>query len=165
MNAGRCVACERVVKNPGSPDRDPDKAGQIEGVRPVFAGTRTPVEDVLSYVRRGLPDEDILLAFPDLAHCDVTMVRRMKDRPAVSPAVADLLKRTRQDRGLPATIEDEGVLEQIATLIDPTIEREVCVSDSTRRQVERSRREQGLPPKIEDPVALAKIVTIMFADD
>lgn len=43
---------------------------------------------------------------------------------AVSPAVAELLKRTRTERGLPAVIEDESVLDQIATLIDPTIERE-----------------------------------------
>lgn len=47
----------------------------------------------------------------------------MTTRP-VSPAVAELLKRTRTERGLPAVIEDDGVLDQIATVIDPTIERE-----------------------------------------
>ena len=39
------------------------------------------------------------------------------------PAVADLIQRTRTDRGLPATVEDDGVLEQIATLIDPSWEQ------------------------------------------
>ena len=44
-------------------------------------------------------------------------------RPKVCPAVVELLNRTRTERGLPAVIDDDGVLDQIATLIDPKQER------------------------------------------
>jgi uncharacterized protein (DUF433 family) len=57
-------------------------AGRIErhrkvlGHKPVFAGTRVPVSAVMSYLKRGLPDEEILEAFPQLTKADIAAARR-----------------------------------------------------------------------------------------
>lgn len=57
--------------------RDEKMLGQVEqrsrtmGHKAVFAGTRTPVEAVLTYLRRGLPVETVLEAFPHLTREDV----------------------------------------------------------------------------------------------
>lgn len=57
-------------------------AGRIErrratmGSKPLFKGTRTPVEAVESYLRRGLPDSRILDAFPHLRPEDIDEARR-----------------------------------------------------------------------------------------
>jgi uncharacterized protein (DUF433 family) len=58
------------------------RAGRIErhrkvlGHKPVFAGTRVPVAAVLPYLRRGLPIERILEAFPQLTKADIEAARR-----------------------------------------------------------------------------------------
>ena len=45
------------------------------GSKPVFAGTRVPVEAVESYLRRDVDDERILEALPQLAPADVAAAR------------------------------------------------------------------------------------------
>jgi uncharacterized protein (DUF433 family) len=63
------------------PSRGPE-AGHVErrrgvlGSKPVFAGTRVPVAAVEAYFARGLPDERILEAFPDLTREDLASARR-----------------------------------------------------------------------------------------
>jgi uncharacterized protein (DUF433 family) len=60
-------------------------AGRIErhrkvlGHKPVFAGTRIPVAAVMPYLRRGLPVEEILEAFPQLTRRDIEAARRHAD--------------------------------------------------------------------------------------
>jgi uncharacterized protein (DUF433 family) len=57
-------------------------AGRIErhrkvlGYKPVFAGTRVPVSAVMPYLKRGLPDDEILEAFPQLTKADIVAARR-----------------------------------------------------------------------------------------
>jgi uncharacterized protein (DUF433 family) len=57
-------------------------AGRIErhrkvlGHKPVFAGTRVPVSAIMPYLKRGLPDEEILEAFPQLTKADIAAARR-----------------------------------------------------------------------------------------
>lgn len=61
--------------------RPPEAVGKIErrrgtlGFKPVFAGTRIPVEAVVAYLRRDRPDSDILEAFPDLTPDDLRVAR------------------------------------------------------------------------------------------
>lgn len=60
--------------------RQPDR--KVLGHKPVFAGTRVPVSAVLPYLKRGLLDEEILEAFPQLTKADIDREfkrRRMKD--------------------------------------------------------------------------------------
>jgi DNA-binding transcriptional MerR regulator len=45
------------------------------GKRELFAGTRTPVEAVTAFVRRGVSDEEILEAFPHLTAADIALAR------------------------------------------------------------------------------------------
>jgi uncharacterized protein (DUF433 family) len=72
----------RVAARQRARERDPQDAGRIitrRGVRsskPVFAGTRTPVDAVQPYLRRHLSDERILAAFPDLTLADIDAARR-----------------------------------------------------------------------------------------
>ncbi len=47
------------------------------GNKLLFAGTRTPVEAVQSYLRRGLPESEILEAFPHLSQDDIDVARSM----------------------------------------------------------------------------------------
>jgi len=47
----------------------------VQGSRPVFAGTRTPVATVQQYLRRGLSQAEILEAFPHLTAADVDLAR------------------------------------------------------------------------------------------
>jgi uncharacterized protein (DUF433 family) len=61
--------------------RPAELAGQIEqrrgalGFKPLFAGTRIPVDAVLAYVRREIAEDEILEAFPDLRHEDIAAAR------------------------------------------------------------------------------------------
>jgi uncharacterized protein (DUF433 family) len=58
------------------------EAGHLErrrgvlGSKAVFAGTRVPVAAVEAYLERGLPDERILEAFPELTREDVEAARQ-----------------------------------------------------------------------------------------
>jgi uncharacterized protein (DUF433 family) len=60
--------------------RPAEQVGQIEqrrsslGHKPVFAGTRIAVSTVAAYLRRGIPVDEILEAFPDLTESDVALV-------------------------------------------------------------------------------------------
>lgn len=71
----RVAARRRARERPGH------LAGQISATRgvlggkPVFAGTRIPVASVLAYIDRGLPDERILQAYPDLLPIDIDTAR------------------------------------------------------------------------------------------
>jgi uncharacterized protein (DUF433 family) len=49
---------------------------KVLGHKPVFAGTRVPVSAIMPYLKRGLPDEEILEAFPQLTKADITAARR-----------------------------------------------------------------------------------------
>jgi uncharacterized protein (DUF433 family) len=51
----------------------------VLGHKPVFAGTRVPVSAVMPYLERGLPDEEILEAFPQLTKADIATARRSVD--------------------------------------------------------------------------------------
>jgi uncharacterized protein (DUF433 family) len=68
----------RRVARATRPRRD---AGRIEryrkvlGHKPVFAFTRVPVSAVIPYLKRALPDEEIL-AFPQLTKADIAAARR-----------------------------------------------------------------------------------------
>jgi uncharacterized protein (DUF433 family) len=72
------VGIRRVARAP----RRRRDAGRIErhrkvlGHKPVFAGTRVPVSAVMPYLKRGLPDEEILEAFPQLTKADIAAARR-----------------------------------------------------------------------------------------
>ena len=50
----------------------------VLGSKAVFAGTRVPVAAVEAYLERGLPDERILEAFPELTREDVEAARRSR---------------------------------------------------------------------------------------
>lgn len=79
-------AIKARVRQSVRPSRE-GRAGRIErhrgvvGRKPVFAGTRIPIGAVEAYLERGLPDERILEAFPELTWQDLEAVRR-------SPATA-----------------------------------------------------------------------------
>lgn len=47
----------------------------VMGSKPIFAGTRTPVSALSSYVSRGYSTEQILNAFPHLTPADVDAAR------------------------------------------------------------------------------------------
>lgn len=72
----RATVRERALTRPGEP-------GQIErrdrtmGRKMVFAGTRTPVDAVHAYMRRGIPDREILEAFPHLDVADLDAAREL----------------------------------------------------------------------------------------
>lgn len=63
--------------------RQPDEIGRITKVRgvhsskPVFAGTRVPVDTVRRYIAAGMTDERILTSFPSLHSEDIEAVRRL----------------------------------------------------------------------------------------
>jgi uncharacterized protein (DUF433 family) len=70
-----------LVRKAVAPDRQ-RRAGKLvqrRGVvvgKPVFEGTRIPLTAVEPYLRRGLPDERILDAFPLLTEADIEAARR-----------------------------------------------------------------------------------------
>lgn len=51
----------------------------VVGHKPVFAGTRIPVAAVEAYLQRGLSDERILEAFPELRLEDIEAARRSRE--------------------------------------------------------------------------------------
>lgn len=69
------------IRNTVGRGRLPEDEGQIVrrrrvmGSKPVFAGTRVPVEAVETYLRRNVDDERILEAFPQLTPADVAAAR------------------------------------------------------------------------------------------
>jgi uncharacterized protein (DUF433 family) len=71
-----------LVRRAVAPDRQ-RRAGKlvqrrgVVGGKPVFEGTRIPVTAIEPYLRRGLPDERILEAFPLLTEADIEAARRM----------------------------------------------------------------------------------------
>ena len=48
----------------------------VHGSRPVFAGTRIPVDTVRAYIEREIPDDEIFEAFPVLAVEDLEIARQ-----------------------------------------------------------------------------------------
>jgi uncharacterized protein (DUF433 family) len=66
----------------GATERAPEAHGTVErrrkalGSKPVFAGTRVPVEKVQRYLEQGFDDARILDAFPDLTAADVEAARQ-----------------------------------------------------------------------------------------
>jgi DNA-binding transcriptional MerR regulator len=64
-------------------ERRRDGIGRVErrsrtlGRKPVFAGTRTPVDAVHAYMRRGIDDATILEAFPHLQQADLDTAREL----------------------------------------------------------------------------------------
>ncbi|MGI9064371.1 MAG: DUF433 domain-containing protein [Pseudonocardiaceae bacterium] len=67
----------RIVERSG---RDPAAAGKVEkrrgtlGSKPVFVGTRIPVDTVVRYLDAGRTVDDVLEAFPDLTREDIAAV-------------------------------------------------------------------------------------------
>lgn len=72
----RATVCERALERVGEPGRVERRKGVMSN-RPVFAGTRTPVEAVHTYMRRDIPDSEILEAFPHLEPDDLETARRL----------------------------------------------------------------------------------------
>ncbi|MFG1790973.1 DUF433 domain-containing protein [Nocardia sp. NPDC049149] len=70
---------ERIMR---STSRDADQHGHIEkrrkvlGSKPVFAGTRIPVDTVRRYLAAGKTTAEVLAAYPDLTEDDIEAVRR-----------------------------------------------------------------------------------------
>lgn len=62
-------------------ERPEAKMGRTErrrgalGSKDVFAGTRTPVDAVIAYVKRGATDNEIIEAFPHLTAADIALAR------------------------------------------------------------------------------------------
>jgi len=59
-------------------DREPGqivRRRKVLGSKPTFAGTRIPVSAVRAYLDRGLPDTEILAAYPQLTEADIDAVR------------------------------------------------------------------------------------------
>ena len=50
---------------------------KVLGSKPVFAGTRVPVDAVAAFIRRGATDAEILEAYPVLERADVQRARRL----------------------------------------------------------------------------------------
>lgn len=73
------VVRQRIVN---SVRRDERSAGQVErrrgtlGYKPVFAGTRIPVDTVRRYLQAGRSVDDVLEAFPDLTVADIETAQR-----------------------------------------------------------------------------------------
>lgn len=73
-------AIKARIRRSVRPSRERE-AGNVErhrgvlGSKAVFAGTRVPVAAVEAYLERGLPDERILEAFPELTRDDVEAAR------------------------------------------------------------------------------------------
>jgi uncharacterized protein (DUF433 family) len=63
-------------------ERPPEAAGRtvrrrrVAGFRPVFKGTRIPVQAVVGYLERGYSTEKILKSFPELTPKDVEVARK-----------------------------------------------------------------------------------------
>jgi uncharacterized protein (DUF433 family) len=76
-------AIKARIRRSVRPSRE-QEAGHVErrrgvlGSKAVFAGTRVPVAAVEAYLERGLPDERILEAFPELTREDVEAARRSR---------------------------------------------------------------------------------------
>lgn len=51
---------------------------EVLGSKPVFAGTRIPVPSVVAYLDRGLSDDRILEAYPDLWPEDIRAARAQR---------------------------------------------------------------------------------------
>jgi uncharacterized protein (DUF433 family) len=73
----------RVTARAKAVERPPEDLGHVErrartmGRKQVFAGTRTPVDAVHHYLRRGYPDAEILEAFPHLTSEDIAAARQL----------------------------------------------------------------------------------------
>jgi uncharacterized protein (DUF433 family) len=48
-----------------------ERRRKVQGSKPVFEGTRVPVDTVVRYIKRGIPDREILEAFPSLTRADI----------------------------------------------------------------------------------------------
>lgn len=66
------AALRRPENAAGKVDR---KRGRL-GNKPVFAGTRVPVEAVVRYLRRGYEPVEVLAAYPVLTPADIEVARR-----------------------------------------------------------------------------------------
>lgn len=53
-----------------------ERRRKVLGSKPVFRGTRTPVEALFPYVERGFTTAQILEAFPNLSQADVRLARK-----------------------------------------------------------------------------------------
>jgi uncharacterized protein (DUF433 family) len=73
----RAEARRRVRTRPAEQHGVIETRRNVQSSRPVFAGTRTPVDAVLAYLRRDLPDERILAAFPHLTVEDIDAARQL----------------------------------------------------------------------------------------
>jgi len=75
-------AIRSLVRRAVAPDLQERRVGKlvqrrgVVGGKPVFGGTRIPVTAIEPYLRRGLPDERILEAFPLLTAADIEAARR-----------------------------------------------------------------------------------------
>jgi uncharacterized protein (DUF433 family) len=72
----RTRARDRALARAGTPG-EIERRPRTMGRKPVFAGTRTPVATVQAYLREGIPDEEILEAFPHLRAADLETARRL----------------------------------------------------------------------------------------
>jgi uncharacterized protein (DUF433 family) len=71
----RAEARRKAQERPASTVGKIEQRDRTMGRKPVFAGTRTPVDAVLAYMKRGSPDSEILEAFPHLEQDDLAVAR------------------------------------------------------------------------------------------
>lgn len=75
-------AIRSIVRRAVAPEHRQRRSGQlvqrrgVVGGKPVFEGTRIPLTAIEPYLRRGMPDERILAAFPLLTEADLEAARR-----------------------------------------------------------------------------------------
>lgn len=70
----RASTRDAALRRMGRPGAVEKRRGVL-GRKPVFEGTRTPVDAVAAYYRRGLSDAEVLEAFPHLTPDDLEAVR------------------------------------------------------------------------------------------
>lgn len=76
----RAMVRAAVARKPGDYGRV-ERRRKTMGYKPVFAGTRVPVETVERWLQRGRSEDQILDAYPDLVPADIEYVRK---HPSVS---------------------------------------------------------------------------------
>jgi uncharacterized protein (DUF433 family) len=72
----RVTVARRAIERAGEDVGRVERRARTLGRKTVFAGTRIPVETVVSYMRDGAPDSEILEAYPHLTGDDLAVARQ-----------------------------------------------------------------------------------------
>ena len=66
---------KRDLKRPETKSGGVEQRRGVLGGKPIFSGTRIPLEAVLSYLRHDMTNQQILAAYPDLTERDIATAR------------------------------------------------------------------------------------------